>query len=208
MGLLPSSQRGWRVRCQAPVSTSGCEVGHLGSSPGSSPSSRHPPNKWPVATTTAFTLYKPKSPQYLLRKDHNISHSATAILKMAQETPSVGTWIRDHKLGDEIMHRIDDGITPPTGGGAPSYPPNGVMDDSELDLLERFVTNPTLENRMAILKDHDMVPEPGDDNPGKRAYRKGSLAGFIIASFGSDRPAVTDGEIEELREWFGRGRKD
>ena len=127
---------------------------------------------------------------------------------MAEEAASVGTWIRDHKLADAIMHRTDDGITPPTGGNAPSYPPNGVMDDSELDLLERFVTNPTLENRMAVLKDHDMVPEPGEDDSDKKARRQGSLAGFIIECFGTDRPALTGGEIEELREWFGRGRKD
>jgi hypothetical protein len=126
---------------------------------------------------------------------------------MADETPSVRTWIRDHRLAHEIMYRTDDGITPPTGGrGQESKPPNGVMDDGQLDLLERFVSYPTSENKIAMLKELGMVDAIGEKDYGKRAAEKGSLAAFIIASFETERPALTNGEIKELREWFASGR--
>ena len=144
----------------------------------------------------------------LIRKSSNIANIHILTLNMAQETPSVGTWIRNHKLAHEIMYRRDDGITEPTGGpGRESEPPHGVMDDSELDILERFVSDPTTDNQKHMLTDLGLLPQAGNEDMGKRAAAQGSLASFIVASFGTERPALTDGEIGALREWFGRGRK-
>ena len=126
---------------------------------------------------------------------------------MAEEQQSVGTWIRDHVLADKIMHYTDDGINEPTGHGEPTDPPNGVMDDKLLDLLERFIVDPTIEKKNAMLKELDMVPQPGDEEPGARAAAKRNLIGYIIALFGTER-SLTDEEIKNLQKWFKRGRKD
>lgn len=104
------------------------------------------------------------------------------------------------------MHRIDDGVTPPTGGQY-SAPPNGVFDNERLDLLERFIVDPTIDNQTAMLKELDMLPEAGDVDPGYRANGKGSLVGYMIALCGTER-SLTEQEIGEWRAWFERGRKD
>jgi len=50
-----------------------------------------------------------------------------------------------------------------------------------------------------------MVDEPGQ-RPGARAATvKRSLVGLIVARYCTEEPALTDGEIKELRAWFGRG---
>ena len=124
-----------------------------------------------------------------------------------QEPESVGTWIRDHVLADRIMHWIDDGVHAPTGGGEPSYPPNGVMDDAGLDLLERFIMDPSIENQGRMLRELDMLPDPGDEDPGEIAAKKGNLVGYIIALFGTER-SLSEEEIERLQIWFRNGRRD
>jgi hypothetical protein len=105
------------------------------------------------------------------------------------------------------MHYTDDGITEPTGHGEPTSPPNGVMDDESLDRLERFIMNPTMDNKNIMLNELDMVPQAGDKEPGERASAKGDLVGYIIALYGTER-SLTDEEIGKLQKWFERGRKD
>jgi hypothetical protein len=59
-----------------------------------------------------------------------------------------------------------------------------------------------------VLRDRDMLDEPGDW-PGKNAQSAhGSLAGFAIARHGTETPALEEREIEMLRKWFESGAAD
>ena len=50
-----------------------------------------------------------------------------------------------------------------------------------------------------------MQDEEGQ-RPGTKAMAtKGSLMGLLIARYESSEPALTEGEIEELRRWFESG---
>ena len=77
-----------------------------------------------------------------------------------------------------------------------------ILGASELRRLQRFCATPSSKD--AILRDEDMVDEPGT-SPGTKAHSKGSLAGFLIAHHETERPALEDSEIEKLRKWFESG---
>ena len=77
-----------------------------------------------------------------------------------------------------------------------------ILGPPELLRLQRFCADPSSKD--AILRDEDMVDEPGA-RPGTKAHSKGSLAGFLIAHHGTERPALEDREIEMLRKWFESG---
>ena len=106
--------------------------------------------------------------------------------------PSAATMIKFHSLAAETMSRHND-----------SCP---IFDASALALLRRFCIDPS--NKDAILRDRDMVDEPGDA-PGTRANAKwGSLAGYAIARHGTENPVLEEREIEALRKWFESGAAD
>ena len=48
-----------------------------------------------------------------------------------------------------------------------------------------------------------------NDGPGEElgsgAQQKGSLAGYVIARNGTERPALGEEEVVMLREWFEKG---
>ncbi|KAJ9646639.1 hypothetical protein H2201_000726 [Coniosporium apollinis] len=82
---------------------------------------------------------------------------------------------------------------------------DAVLDTSELTLLRQFCIDRSVSNRDAILSERDMVDEPGT-RPGEKAARsKGSLAGFLIARYGTSEPGLEEREWEMLGEWFGSG---
>jgi hypothetical protein len=80
-----------------------------------------------------------------------------------------------------------------------------VFDDERLDLLKRFIMNPTKENPSSMLEKLEVVPEPGEEDPGQRAAAKGKSGGV-------NHCVVWDGEgdeeIENLQNWVERGRED
>lgn len=70
-------------------------------------------------------------------------------------------------------------------------------------MLKEFCRDPS--NNDAILVDHDMKDE-GDQRPGTKAtQQRGSLVGLIAARHGTSEPALTEDEVQELRDWFGQG---
>ena len=81
-----------------------------------------------------------------------------------------------------------------------------ILDSSELELLRRFCAGPSAKE--VVLRDRDMLDEPGDW-PGKKAQSAhGSLTGFAIARHGTDTLALEECEIEMLRKWFESGVAD
>jgi hypothetical protein len=103
--------------------------------------------------------------------------------------PSTRDMISTHTLAAQIIANHNE--------------PCPVLDSSALDLLQRFCADPSSKN--AILRDRDMVDEPGD-LPGHRAQSKyGSLVGYAIARHGTDSPVLEEREIDMLREWFESG---
>ena len=70
-------------------------------------------------------------------------------------------------------------------------------------MLKDFCTDPSKKD--AILTEHDMMDGPGQRPGHKAAREKGSLAGMVIARYGTGEHTMTEGEVEELRAWFGRG---
>jgi len=108
--------------------------------------------------------------------------------------PSVATMIKSHTLAAEIIDRAgahDDN--------------SSILDPSELLLLRRFCADPSPSTKDAILRERDMVDEPGD-RPGTRANRKyGSLAGYAVATYGTENSALEEREVEMLRRWFESG---
>ncbi|EON61841.1 hypothetical protein W97_01059 [Coniosporium apollinis CBS 100218] len=82
---------------------------------------------------------------------------------------------------------------------------DAVLDPSELALLRQFCIDRSASKRDAILSERDMVDEQGTRPGEKAAKSKGSLAGFLIARYGTSEPGLEEGEWEMLREWFGSG---
>lgn len=81
--------------------------------------------------------------------------------------------------------------------------PTAVLDAGELAMLKDFCVHPGKKD--AILAREDMKDEVGQ-RPGARALAtKGSLVGLLIARYGTSEPALTEGEIQELKEWFEQG---
>ncbi|OAP57158.1 hypothetical protein AYL99_07896 [Fonsecaea erecta] len=101
-----------------------------------------------------------------------------------------GEQIRSHKLACSIInfHCTDD----------------AVLDESELDLLKRFTDDPSTTNRDKILEDKGWVDQP-DQRHGHKAVESRSLAGYLIAQYGREEPALDHRDWELLTEWFGKG---
>ena len=106
--------------------------------------------------------------------------------------PSVREMIATHTLASQIVARADDACP--------------ILDEAELALLRRFVTAPAALHdaaaRHARLAEHGMADAPGDA-PGTAAQATaGSLVGFAIATYDTERPALTEDEVQLLRQWF------
>ena len=108
---------------------------------------------------------------------------------MAQQETSVATLISTHILASSIISRHNTS--------------NAILDENELATLRSFCADPG--HKDAILARLDMVDELGQRSGTRAATVKRSLVGLIVARYCTGEPALTDGEIEELRAWFGRG---
>jgi len=102
-----------------------------------------------------------------------------------KELPSVREMINTHTLAQSIINRPWDFFEP-----------------EPMAMLRRFCLN--WESRDAIMEEKGMKDEPGMV-PGTMAQTKGSLIGFCVASYGTDKEAMTEKEWMMLREWFKNG---
>jgi hypothetical protein len=102
-----------------------------------------------------------------------------------------GEQIREHRLACSVinLHGTED----------------CVFDQANLDFLKRFTDDISIENRDKILEENGWVDPPGE-RPGMTAARKsGSLSGLLIASYGTDHPALDERDWELLKEWNDKG---
>ncbi|TDZ49915.1 hypothetical protein CTRI78_v007741 [Colletotrichum trifolii] len=92
--------------------------------------------------------------------------------------PSPRHMIDTHTLAREIINRHGD--------------PCPILDADELHLLSNFVADPSGGNE--LLKARGLQVEPS---------KSGSLVAYVISVHGTDKAALTDEEIDALKEWFG-----
>lgn len=90
--------------------------------------------------------------------------------------------------------------------------PIAIFDQSELTLLRHFVLDTSETNQAQVLENacrgnmYDGPDVVGDEDVGKKASEKGSLAGYMVARYGkTDRNTFDEKEIEALKEWFANG---
>jgi hypothetical protein len=95
--------------------------------------------------------------------------------------PSTREMIDTHTLAREVINRHND--------------PCPVFDDFEILKLRRFVQDPT--QRLQLLAEFDMDEDS--------ALQAGSLTGYIIATWGTDKSVLTEDEVTALKDWFDNG---
>lgn len=78
-----------------------------------------------------------------------------------------------------------------------------VLDSAELEILRRFVLDPSTRDR--ILKENDRVDEGTLLTEGTQAAKgAGSLSLYLIGRHETDYPALDDVDIVLLREYHAR----
>jgi hypothetical protein len=102
--------------------------------------------------------------------------------------PSTKEMIATHTLAKEIIARHND--------------PCPVFDDSEILKLRRFVQDPSQAGN--LLQEFGLQDAEGNE-VGTAARTKGSLAGYIVATYGTDLSVLTEDEVSALKEWFANG---
>ncbi|KAI9147130.1 hypothetical protein HJFPF1_13162 [Paramyrothecium foliicola] len=102
--------------------------------------------------------------------------------------PSTEEMIRTRTLGKMIIEH-QDGPTP-------------VFDDDELLVLKRFVENPA--QAKSIPHDYE-AQDNRDDKPGAEPQSKRGLAGYVVATYGTEQSALTDDDVVALHDWFAQG---
>lgn len=109
-----------------------------------------------------------------------------------EENPPVSEMLATHTLAHRVITQHNT--------------PLEIFDARSLALLREWVCNNTPENRHALLRERDMLDMPGEDL-GTRANKKGDLAGYVLARYGSpnDKGTLTAQEVEQLKEWFENG---
>lgn len=110
---------------------------------------------------------------------------------MAPQGWNTGEQIREHKLAASIIN----------GHGTEN---DAVFDDSMLDVLGRFCSDPTIENRDLMVAENDWADEKGQ-KPGDKAASKGNLVGVLVARHGTENPAFDERDLDMLKAWFESG---
>jgi hypothetical protein len=83
--------------------------------------------------------------------------------------------------------------------------PHEIFDDESqgFEILRKFCLD--LTKKDDVLREYGMLDEPGEE-PGTRAQAaRGSLAGYCVATYGTENSAFDVQEMELLRMWFGKG---
>jgi len=97
-----------------------------------------------------------------------------------------GPMLKSHTLGYNLMIR-----------------PHAIFDSNAFAILRRFCLDPSTKD--SILSDYDLVDDP-DAEPGTRANKaKGGLAGYCVATYGTEKSALEAQEVKLLKEWFEKG---
>lgn len=79
--------------------------------------------------------------------------------------------------------------------------PRQVLDDPDLSLLQEFIKSGlSTESRDKVLKGRNWTANSDQVN-GKEGS---SLAGFLVARYGSKEPGLDDDEWEEMKVWFAK----
>ncbi|KAI8936884.1 hypothetical protein NX059_006120 [Plenodomus lindquistii] len=100
--------------------------------------------------------------------------------------PSVPEMLATHTLARNIIGYYDH----PTS--------DRILDDTEMNLLYRFVAKPTLETRNAILTEQGIDGSAAEMPKGDQ-----SLVAYLIFEHGEGRQGMlNEGEIELLKGWF------
>ncbi|GAB7345281.1 hypothetical protein MBLNU457_3644t1 [Dothideomycetes sp. NU457] len=100
--------------------------------------------------------------------------------------PSVRDMVSSHTLATEIINRHDTD--------------DSILDDGEMNLLRQWCLNP--ENAKNILEERGMLDATGTQ-PGTLANEsRGSLAGYCIATHGTERSVLTEDEFMLLQSYF------
>jgi len=100
--------------------------------------------------------------------------------------PTVREMIASHTLAHEIITRHDTN--------------DSILDDNEMDLLRQWCSHP--ENAETILEARGMQNATGA-HPGALANEThGSLAGYCIATYGTERSALTEEEFMMLQSYY------
>jgi hypothetical protein len=83
--------------------------------------------------------------------------------------------------------------------------PHEIFDDESqgFEILRKFCLDPTKKDD--VLREYGMLDEPSEE-PGTRAQAaRGSLAGYCVATYGTEKSAFDVQEMELLRMWFEKG---
>ncbi len=107
---------------------------------------------------------------------------------MSNGPPTVDQLLQTHTLATTIISHHNT--------------PSPILDAGELSLLRAFCANLSTLNKEVLLTEHDMLDGPGQRPGQKAATQKGSLAGMLIARWGTEEPALGEGEWEKLNDWF------
>jgi hypothetical protein len=108
--------------------------------------------------------------------------------------PTVPEMLKTHTLAIETINRH---------AGPDSQ---RIFDGTNLRLLYRFVSDPSAKD--TILKDEDLLDEPGQP-VGQRANKvHRNLVGYLIAHHGTEGQLLDAREIDMLRVWFESGAAD
>ncbi|CAK7207072.1 hypothetical protein SEUCBS139899_009880 [Sporothrix eucalyptigena] len=106
--------------------------------------------------------------------------------------PSAREMIASHTLAAETIARHGSGS-------------QAIFDDDNIRQLRLFVTDPAAARASVLAK---LGFTEGDDTAAiiaKAASGSHSLVDYAVVTRGTDKEALTDGEMETLREWFASG---
>lgn len=94
-------------------------------------------------------------------------------------TNDMGLLIRTHTLASSIISRHNT--------------PHDILDAAALTKLKAFCTNPGQKD--VLLRQWDMVDEPGQRAGTRANVVKGSLVGVLVARWGSGEEGLSEGMV-------------
>ena len=107
--------------------------------------------------------------------------------------PGAGEMIAKHTLVTEIIAHND------------GPDDERILDDKEVSFLRQFCTLPSpadKEARAALLKQHGLGDVPLAP-PGPEIQTKGSLVGYLVATYDFPNAPLREDEVQRLQKWFG-----
>lgn len=81
---------------------------------------------------------------------------------------------------------------------------NEVFDDRCLDLIERFISDPSRKD--AMMNEYGWCDEEGQ-KPGEKAASMGDLVGLCVARHGTEHYVFKESDLAMLREWYASGKQ-